>query len=264
MELCRGWLIMLWRNRYRRHVSMASTRNVAFFFSRRRRSRNQTMMHLKDTLGNCASGSEMASRQVQPGCFYRFLKRQRSLKKWDGSRFLCSLAAIHIFLRRLYESVAFSRPWPQFNRVKLRTTPPARSRSIRSQLWALSDSERGQRETCLSILRTSLNIGFQKVKKRVKSATVYFHLTSETHTHTHTQYLTLNLTHTPKTICALHPRLWNRQQRDNTIGKALQRVMINLCVSACVCVCVSPCPREKANGFISFCDSNDMEALWFY
>lgn len=86
-----------------------------------------------------------------------------------------------------------------------------------------------------------------------------------------TLYLTLHLTHT-KThkhihpICPLHPRHWNRQQReghqrDNTIGKALQRVMINLCVSLCVYVCVYPCPKEQANGFISFCDSNDMEAL---
>lgn len=86
-----------------------------------------------------------------------------------------------------------------------------------------------------------------------------------------TLYLTLHLTHT-KThkhihpICPLHPRHWNRQQReghqrDNTIGKALQRVMINLCVSLCVYVCVCPCPKEQANGFISFCDSNDMEAL---
>lgn len=218
MELCRGWLIMLWRNRYRRHVSMASTRNVAFFFSRRRRSRNQTMMHLKDTLGNCASGSEMASRQVQPGCFYRFLKRQRSLKKWDGSRFLCSLAAIHIFLRRLYESVAFSRPWPQFNRVKLRTTPPAWSRSIRSQLWALSDSERGQRETCLSILRTSLNIGFQKVKKRVKSATVYFHLTSETHTHTHTLSISPWISPTHPKLSVLSTPGFGTDNREDTRG----------------------------------------------
>lgn len=85
-------------------------------------------------------------------------------------------------------------------------------------------------------------------------------------THTHCISLGISQTHTHP-ICPLHPRHWNRQQReghqrDNTIGKALQRVMINLCM--CVCVCVCSCPKEQANGFISFCDSNDMEALWFH
>jgi len=124
----------------------------------------------------------------------------------------------------------------------------------------------------------SLNIFPLKGEKHTEkgnSSTRY--LSWHTHTHRHTLYLPLNLTHIQThTICALHPGLWNRQQReghqrDNTIGKALQRVMINLCVCVrlsvsmcvCVCVCVCPCPKEKANGFISFCDSNDMEALWF-